>query len=611
MDVATFLSRHPPFDALPAEALASVVKAAQIEHFSAGTVILQEQGEPARFLYVIRKGAVELLAEGRLYDLLDEGEVFGQFSLLDGESPTATVRAHEDTLCYLIDAGVADRVLGTAAGQTFVIGTLRERLAAGYDVATEPPGAPYRPIGGLLRRGVISAEPSMSVAEAAERMAAERVSSLLVPMRDGWGIVTDRDLRTRVLAQRRSADTPLEEIATFPVKTLPEDALAGEALLAMFAEGVHHFPVTRPDGSVIGVVTDTDLMDVGRHTPFSIRSAIERSRTPEAVIAAGHELPDVVCALVAASSDPVGVGRVIALVVDALTRRLLTLGIERFGEPPVPWAWLALGSAARHEQALRTDQDHALAYDPQDRSPEDIERYFAELTAFVVDGLDQAGIPRCTGDVMASNPALRRPIATWVETLRGWITALGRGGSVQSSILYDFRQVAGPLDAEPELQRAIEEARDDEVFVRHLARRALDEHPPTGFLRDLVVQRKGDHVGRLDVKRGGIVIVGNLARVYAVRAGVRAKGTLDRLEGAAAAGVIERNVARELAETFRFLWDVRLRHQAAQVRAALPPDDFVDPSTLGSVTRRGLKEAFSVIARAQRGLALELGVRRP
>jgi CBS domain-containing protein len=293
-----------------------------------------------------------------------------------------------------------------------------------------------------------------------------------------------------------------------------------------------------------------------------------------------------------------------------MTRQLLTLGMERLGEPPVSWAWLALGSAARHEQALRTDQDHALAYDPQDRSPEDIDGYFAELTGFVVDGLDQAGIPRCTGDVMASNPALRRPIDKWVESLRGWIADPGRTGSVQSSILYDFRRVAGPLDIEPELDRVIAEARNSDPFVRHLARRALDERPPTGFLRDLVVERKGEHVGRFDVKHRGIVIVGNLARVYAVRAALSAKGTLDRLEGAAAAGLIEPDVARELSETFRFLWDVRLRHQVAQVRSTQPPDDFVDPSTLGSVTRRGLKEAFSVIARAQRGLALELGIRR-
>jgi CBS domain-containing protein len=138
----------------------------------------------------------------------------------------------------------------------------------------------------------------------------------------------------------------------------------------------------------------------------------------------------------------------------------------------------------------------------------------------------------------------------------------------------------------------------------------LDEHPPTGFLRDLVVPRKGEHVGRLDVKHGGIMIIGNLARVHAVRGGVSAKRTLDRLEGAGAAGVIDPDGAQELAETFRFLWEVRLRHQAAQVRAGQPPDDFVDPSTLGSFTRSGVKEAFGVIARAQRGLALELAIRR-
>ena len=149
--------------------------------------------------------------------------------------------------------------------------------------------------------------------------------------------------------------------------------------------------------------------------------------------------------------------------------------------------------------------------------------------------------------------------------------------------------MTGPLDVEPELDRVIGEARDSDLFVRHLARRALDDRPPTGFLRDLVVERKGEHVGRLDVKHGGIVIVGNLARVYAVRSGVSAKGTLDRLEGATAAGLIEPDVARELAETFRFLWDVRLRHQAAQVRSGQPPDDFVDPSTLAIGHAPGLE----------------------
>jgi CBS domain-containing protein len=449
----------------------------------------------------------------------------------------------------------------------------------------------------------------MNVSIAAERMATEHVSCLLVPMRDGWGIVTDRDLRSRVLASHRSPETPVEDVATFPVKTLPEHALVGEALLAMFAEGVHHFPVTGPDGTIAGVVTATDLLDIGRDTPFSIRGEIERARTRDEVVAAGRGLPQVVLALVDASSEPVSVGRVAALVVDAMTTRLITLGIERFGEPPTPWAWLALGSAARREQALATDQDHALAYVPMEGSDEAVDASLAELAEYVTGGLEEAGIPRCEGDAMAANPAMRRSVEGWSDAIDAWRRDLGASGSILSSIVYDFRRVTGPLDPEPELDAAIRVAGRDLGFLRHLGHRALAHRPPTGFLRDLVVERKGEHVGRLDVKHGGITIIGNIARLEGVKAGIPAKATLDRLAGAAAAGTLDASTANDLSEAFRFLWEVRLRHQADQVRRGEPPDDFVDPSTLGPVTRRGLKEAFGVIARSQRVLAADLGLR--
>jgi CBS domain-containing protein len=610
VDVSTFLSRYPPFDGLSDDELEKVARSIEIEHFPAGTVILEQSGTPAHHLYVVRKGAVELIAEGRVFDLLSEGEVFGQFSLLADESPTSTVRAHEDTLCYLIGAELSDEVLGTSAGRLFVLGRMRERLAAGYE-AMEPAPLPLRPVGGLVRRSPVTADPGMSVANAAERMTEEHVSCLLVPSGDGWGIVTDRDLRSRVLASGRSPDTPVEDVATFPVKTLPEKALVGEALLSMFAEGVHHFPVTHADGSIAGVVTATDLMDVGRDTPFSIRGAIGRARTRDEVVTAGRDLPQVVLALVDASSEPVGVGRVVALVVDTMTERLLELGIEHLGEPPAPWAWLALGSAARREQALGTDQDHALAYDAQDRTPEVVDPYFAQLAGFVTDGLESAGIARCRGDAMATNPAMRRSVQGWVDALHAWMRDPGSSGSILSSIVYDFRRVAGPLDLEPELHAAILEARDDVAFLRHLGRRVIDHRPPTGFVRDLVVERKGEHTGRLDVKHGGITIVGNIARLEGVRAGIPAKETLDRLAGSVHTGALDAAATSELSEAFRFLWEVRLRHHAGQIRAGEPADDFVDPSTLGPVSRRGLKEAFSVISRAQRAVAMELGLRLP
>jgi CBS domain-containing protein len=608
MDIAGFLGSYPPFDELDPARLSAVARSVEIEHFSAGVEILVKAGEPAKALYVIRKGAVELLDNGRLIDLLGEGEVFGQFSLMAGEGPTVTVRSHEDTLCYLIKPSFADEILGSSAGLSFVIGSMRRRIQSATENARgDVHDRRYKPVGQIIRRDPVTVAADTPIAEAAATMAAQRVSCLLVSMRDGWGIVTDRDLRGRVVALRGSLEAPVESIASYPAATIGFDVIAGDALVQMLAEGVHHFPVTGAGGAILGVVTDTDLMGLGRHTPFAVKSSVERADSAQAVVEAGKELPQVVCAMVEGYSDPVDVGRVTALVVDAMTKRLLQLGIARQGDPPCAWAWLALGSAARQEQALRTDQDHALAFD-SGNSSESVDPYFAELAEFVTAGLEQAGIPRCKGDAMATTSALRRPLDSWVDTFIRWMSDLSAEGSVLSSIGYDFRQVAGPLDAEPVLDQAIRSAREHPGFLRHLGRRALDLHPPTGFFRDLVVEHKGEHAGRLDVKHGGILIVNNLARVFAVRAGVAAKGTRARLDAAAAIGDLQPDVARELDEAFHYLWEVRLRHQTAQVRAGIDPDEFVDPATLGPFSRSGLKEAFRVIARAQRMLATDLGI---
>ena len=607
MDIAGFLRRYSPFDALTPERLDEVAGSVEIEHFPAGTVILQQGGDPAAALYVVRKGAVELLDDGHVLDLLVEGEVFGQFSLLAHEVPSLSVRAQEDTLCYLIPEDIADPVLESHAGLTFVIGSMRRRIASATDAAVDVPDARLTMVGSLVRRAPVTAPPETPTSAAAERMAAERVSSLLVPMRDGWGIVTDRDLRTRIVAARADLGTPLEVIATFPVRTLPHDTLAGEALLRMFAQGVHHFPVTGPTGEVLGVVTDTDLMGLGRHTPFAAKSAIERASSSEEVAAAGRELPDLVVAMVRGQRRPDRRGprrrprgrrddRAADRPRDRRPRRpAMRVGVARARQRRPPRA----GAAHRPRPRARLRPGAGRAADA--------EPYFAELAERVTAGLEAAGIPRCEGDAMAVHPTLRRPLGEFAEAFVTWMDSHDPHSTVLSSIGYDFRRVSGPLDAEPVLDAAIRVARARPAFVRQMARRALDPRPPTGFLRDLVVEGRGEHAGRLDVKHRGITIVNNLARVWALRAGVTTKDTRGRLRSAAAAGTIRDTVATELIDAFHFLWDVRLTHQAQQVTAGETPDDFVDPATLGSFSRSGLKEAFRVIGRAQRQLATEEG----
>jgi signal-transduction protein with cAMP-binding, CBS, and nucleotidyltransferase domain len=342
----------------------------------------------------------------------------------------------------------------------------------------------------------------------------------------------------------------------------------------------------------------------------SLATTIESADNQEAAVAAAREIPDLACVLLDDGADAVKIGHVISSSIDALTRRLLEFEIDDLGEPPVPWAWMALGSEARLEQALHTDQDHALAYELGDRPVEEVDPYFAQLAERVTTGIEAAGIPRCNGDAMAITPGLRRSVGSWATAFHDWMTDAGREGSIFSSITFDHRRVSGPLDIEPRLHAVIGQAADRYPdFLRHLSHRALDRKPPTGFIRNFVVESKGEHAGRLDIKHGGVTIIANLARVFAIRSGRPEMTTLDRLRAAEETGQINHENRQALAEAFRLLWQIRLEHQVRQVRASTEPDDFVDPAELGPIVRLGLKESFRIIGSEQQGLATQIGAR--
>jgi CBS domain-containing protein len=344
--------------------------------------------------------------------------------------------------------------------------------------------------------------------------------------------------------------------------------------------------------------------------PVSLADTIAVAASRDEAIAAARGLPELAGTLLGDGADAVKIGTVIGTSIDALSARLLDLAIAEMGAPPVPWAWLALGSEARLEQALHTDQDHALAFDPGERPDEEVDPYFAALAEQVTAGLEAAGIPRCTGDAMAITPVLRRSIKSWDEAIRAWMTDVGQDGSIFTSVVFDHRRVAGPLEVEPAFHSVIATAPERyPLFVRRLAQRALTYKPPTGFIKDFVVEAKGEHAGRLDIKHGGVTIVSALARYYAVREGRSERSTLDRLVGAREAGAITADTQGALEEAFRLLWQVRLEHQVRQVRAGTAPDDFVDPAHLGPIQRLGLKEAFRIVADAQKSLAAETGVK--
>jgi CBS domain-containing protein len=614
MDIPSFLRMYPPFDDLDDERLADVVRHAHIEFFPEGTVILQEFGEPARFLYVVRRGAVEVLEAGEVVDLEGEGEVFGFVSLLTGASPLVTIRAHEDVICYLIDREIVEEVMSSRHGMVFLASAFRRRdVRALEHVARASVDQEEEPVSALVRRRPLSLPADASIRQAAEMMASEREGFVLLEGAGerGLAIVTDRDLRSKVLAQGRDPAGPAAEVASSPVLSVPGEATVAEVTALMLERGVHHVPVEDGNGAILGVVTDIDLLAAEQHRAFGLKKDIELAPDRASAVVVFRTLPELTGRLIDASVEPLEIAHVIAVAVDALTVRLLEVAWDELGDPPCPWAWLALGSEARQEQGLFTDQDNALMFDPTGVSvaEADADAYFGSLGAFVNDGLEEAGVPKCRAGVIAGNRDWRGTVGTWRDRFNGWIEDPGRTGSAFTGIAMDFRPVTGPLDARLALDEIIRSAREHHDFIRHLGTHAVSTRPPKGLLKDGVVQGKGTTV-RLDIKAVGIGLITNVARLLAIMSGLTENRTPLRLRDTTALGWLSADESQGLVEAFELMWQVRLEHQSRCIERGLPPDDLVEPQELGPLTRQALKEAFRMIDRAQDRLAALLGVRR-
>jgi len=301
---------------------------------------------------------------------------------------------------------------------------------------------------------------------------------------------------------------------------------------------------------------------------------------------------------------------VYAVVVDALTRRLLELAIAETGEPPVPFAWLALGSQARREPTPSSDLDSAIVWFG-DVAKAEIRPQLLAIASKVLAGLQTCGFRSDANGASASNPPFVRSLQSWQSAARSWISdPTQEKALILVSVLVDSRPVWGLHTGTP-VSDTFRLAPGNPALLRLLARFALSYRPPTGFLRGLVVEHTGEHRGRLDLKLGGVIPIVDLARWAGIAAGVTSASTAERLRAAAAAGTLPAADAHTLQDAFDLVTGLRLQHQVGQLRAGKEPDDYVDPTTLSRLTRTYLKEAFHAISSIQKRVAAQLSATLP
>ena len=610
-EVRDFLAASDPFAQLPTNELSGLPRHMSMRYVRRGDTIISA-GQPNDMLFIIRSGAVDVLdGEGTLLDRRDAGRSFGFSTLMGDNTCRYSMIAVEDTLLLTMPrepfVELAERNPELAR---FFSGQSARMRAAAAQLRQESSSDVLRTqLGDFKIPNPATVTPDTTIQDAARIMENRNVSSLLVS-RDGGleGIVTDRDMRGRVVANNMDVTLPVTEIMTPNPRAVTSDTLAFEAMLIMADMRIHHLPVV-DEGAVTGIIASADIMRLLRHDPIYLTADLSRRTTPEDMREVYESAADVAVRFIERGASAEEVTGLLTVAADSLARRLITLAEEQLGPPPVPYAFVVLGSQGRRGMGLASDQDNALilddSYDPDLHGD-----YFKNLADYVCTGLDSAGQVLCPGDMMAMNPDWRMTVTQWTNTFHTWITAPEPEALLHAQTFFDMRAIHGALELADNVHTtAVNMATHSGRLHAHLATLAARREPPLGFFRGFVVDRSGDYANTLDVKKGGTAAIVQMARLYALSAGIDAVGTRLRLQSAASAGAVSERGAEDLIDAFDFLTTIALRQHAEQLRRGQKPNYHIDPKELGKLDREHLRDAFQIIKGMQSALSTQYPVR--
>lgn len=611
LDAERFLREHEPFNLLTPEVLRSVVYNLQVQYYQKDEVIFQEGSAPLSSLYIVRKGVVLLKRGSEVLDYLQEGDSFGFVSLLTGRRPSSTAIAYDDTLLFLLPDKIFKKLCKDfeAFNQYFLrkltgrferrkeeSSSLLERLARVQVKDLNPKGIP------------ILGE-NDSIDQVINLMAKEDHRAVLVKFKDGYGIITERDIIKRVLGEGKDPrETKASEVATFPVIGVDERDYLMDVLTLMSKHAIRRV-VVFSNQQPSGILEDRDIILYESKNFVFLFKEIEKAKDEESLAFLYRQTTKAVVELVLEGADPERVGKYVSELHDRFMKRAVFLTISRLGEEPlVPFCILVLGSEGRQEQSLKTDQDNALIYRDLPIIDFDAKEYFKRFSEEYIKVLLNVGFPPCAGNVMLSNPEWRGSEREWEKRISAWIDTPIPENVLNSAIFFDFRNVFGDKTLADGLEEYVhKKIKGKSLFMSYFISEGLKFKPPLTFFRGFVVERSGEHKGELDLKKGGIFPITHGVRCLSLFNGILERNTYDRIRVLMDRGILENNFGRDLLEAYRFLNMLRFREQADKVIKGKEPDNYVNPEKLSKQERGLLKDAFRIVENFQEFLRHSFG----
>jgi CBS domain-containing protein len=622
----SFLKKHAPFNKMTSDALLDFAQKSQIAFYPAGSTIVGPDSGNVRFFYLIESGKVQARQAGEVtvteYSILSlsAGESFPIGAVTAGRPSTNNYIAVEDTFCYQLPADDFMVLMTTSPEFTLfctqyiasLLNQSRQQLQQQFAQRASDQQTLNSPLSGIGSRSPITVTPDTPVRSAMETMSKAKVGSLVVTSEDRKpvGVFTRSDLLDRVLLADLPHTAPISEAMSTTLFILEEQATAYDAMLAMATHGIRHILVSDAEGKLTGVVSERDLFALQRVGLRQIRQTIEEAVNVDALLQSVSDVRQLSFNMLAQGIGAEQLTQFISALNDAITRRVIQLNLDKHNFDGIEWAWLAFGSEGRDEQTFSTDQDNGIVFICEDQNTLDaLRQRFLTFALDVNKDLDRCGFPLCKGNIMASNPQWCLSLDEWKNQFSQWIRQPHPDALLNATIFFDFRPLFGKHDlAEAMRRHLLQQTQSSPMFLRAMAKNALDVEPPLGKIRDFLTDLEPGQPGKIDLKKYGSRIFVDVARIYALASGVHNTNSVQRLRIAAKRLNIREDEINAVLEGLDFIQLLRLQHQYLEGEPGRQGDNLINPDKLNELDRRILKESFRQARKIQTRLKLDYQV---
>ena len=621
--VSNFLSGIVPFAFLPEDALKDISKEFSIVHYSSGTRLFYQGKSKVEYLYIIQKGAAErYYEEGEkkiLRGVLGEGDLYGGISMLVNNGiAVRSIQILENTYFYILpkeaflklcnEHEVFAEYFTGSFGKRMMDRSYASIIKNHADTVDTTTQFFNLQVENIYHKNILACSEDTTIQNAAALMSGRKCSSIFIRDMEGdcTGVVTDTDLRKKVIARGYDIASPIADIMSSPLHSVQIDSMVSEALLEMMDTNLKHLAVRDRQGKVVGIVTNRDLLNAQEQSPFFVVRELASASGMEEIVDKQTRIPRLINNMLNSGAKAKTITRLISSISDAILDKLVGFALEELGPAPAPFVFLIVGSEGRNEQTLKTDQDNAIIYaDVSKPESKAAREYFLKFGELVCTWLDQAGYDFCKGDVMAKNPKWCQPLSIWKRYFYSWIRVSTPKDLMESNIFFDLRGGCGNMELVDELRLFLFESLEGWTrFFRDLAVNALGFKAPLGFFRNFVVESKGEHRNKFDIKKSMTPIV-DIARTYALKNNISETNTQERLYRLYLEKVLNEETYNDLDQAYSYLMHQRLSCQIKNILNGKAPDNYIDPTKLSRMDQTMFKEIFKRIEGMQTKLSLD------